>query len=340
MGFRYRKSINLGGGFKINLSKSGLGYSWGVKGFRLTKTAKGTTRTTASIPGTGLAYISETGKKSKDKAKQSATSSAKQSSQTVDDHYFDAQSFENNTANTIVSAGLEDMLTAANKSVKLNILANIGILFFVGYGTYYPIFYIAAILFLGMKIFVRTQGVIDLDYSIDEDQQAAVAERMDSMINITRCEKVWRIIQAGKVSDANYAAGAEANIKRKKCKVSTKAPFPFKTNMEIASFKLGREKLLFFPDKLFIIQGRKIGALNYADINIMEQTTRFVESEKVPKDAKIVDQTWSHVTKSGEPDRRFKNNQQFPVCLYGMIGLQSDQGLNTIIMFSNPDIVS
>ena len=42
MGFRYRKSINLGGGFRINLSKSGVGYSWGVKGYRVTKTAKGT----------------------------------------------------------------------------------------------------------------------------------------------------------------------------------------------------------------------------------------------------------------------------------------------------------
>lgn len=28
MGFRYRKSINLGGGFRINLSKSGIGYSY------------------------------------------------------------------------------------------------------------------------------------------------------------------------------------------------------------------------------------------------------------------------------------------------------------------------
>lgn len=33
MGFRYRKSINLGGGLRINLSKSGIGYSWGVKGY-------------------------------------------------------------------------------------------------------------------------------------------------------------------------------------------------------------------------------------------------------------------------------------------------------------------
>ena len=54
MGFRYRKSINLGGGFRINLSKSGVGYSWGTKGYRITKTASGKTRSTYSIPGTGI----------------------------------------------------------------------------------------------------------------------------------------------------------------------------------------------------------------------------------------------------------------------------------------------
>ena len=41
MGFRYRKSINLGGGFRINLSKSGIGYSWGVKGYRVTIRGRG-----------------------------------------------------------------------------------------------------------------------------------------------------------------------------------------------------------------------------------------------------------------------------------------------------------
>lgn len=40
MGINFRKSINLGGGFRINLSKSGIGYSWGVKGFRVTKQQK------------------------------------------------------------------------------------------------------------------------------------------------------------------------------------------------------------------------------------------------------------------------------------------------------------
>lgn len=31
MGLRFRKSIKLGGGFRLNLSKSGVGYSWGKK---------------------------------------------------------------------------------------------------------------------------------------------------------------------------------------------------------------------------------------------------------------------------------------------------------------------
>lgn len=55
MGFRFRKSVNLGP-LRINLSKSGVGYSVGTKGFRVTKRADGGVQSTASIPGTGLSY--------------------------------------------------------------------------------------------------------------------------------------------------------------------------------------------------------------------------------------------------------------------------------------------
>lgn len=64
MGFRFRKSINFGP-FRINFSKSGVGYSFGGKGFRVTKTADGRTRSTASIPGTGVSYVKEQSSKKK-----------------------------------------------------------------------------------------------------------------------------------------------------------------------------------------------------------------------------------------------------------------------------------
>ncbi len=41
MGLFFKKSINLGGGLKLNLSKSGIGFSFGVKGFRISKNSKG-----------------------------------------------------------------------------------------------------------------------------------------------------------------------------------------------------------------------------------------------------------------------------------------------------------
>lgn len=59
MGFRFRKSVNFGP-LRVNLSKSGVGYSVGGKGFRVTKKANGGIRTTASIPGTGISYVKET----------------------------------------------------------------------------------------------------------------------------------------------------------------------------------------------------------------------------------------------------------------------------------------
>lgn len=61
MGIKFRKSINLGGGTKLNLSKSGVGISTGVKGFRVSKNTSGRSRVTASLPGTGLSYTKEYG---------------------------------------------------------------------------------------------------------------------------------------------------------------------------------------------------------------------------------------------------------------------------------------
>lgn len=58
MGFRFRKTKKIGP-FRITLSKSGISTSVGIKGFRITKTASGKLRTTASVPGTGLSYVSE-----------------------------------------------------------------------------------------------------------------------------------------------------------------------------------------------------------------------------------------------------------------------------------------
>lgn len=56
MGLRFRKSFTFGP-LRINISKSGIGFSLGVKGFRISRSAKGKTQATVSLPGTGLSYV-------------------------------------------------------------------------------------------------------------------------------------------------------------------------------------------------------------------------------------------------------------------------------------------
>lgn len=55
MGFRYRKSLNFGP-FRVNLSRSGLGYSVGGRGFRAGVDSRGRTYTNLGLPDTGVSY--------------------------------------------------------------------------------------------------------------------------------------------------------------------------------------------------------------------------------------------------------------------------------------------
>lgn len=60
MGWSYRKSFSVGP-FRVNMSKSGVGYSVGGRGFRTGVRANGRRYTTASLPGTGLRYTKTSG---------------------------------------------------------------------------------------------------------------------------------------------------------------------------------------------------------------------------------------------------------------------------------------
>jgi tetratricopeptide (TPR) repeat protein len=56
MGFRFYRSVSLGKGVRLNLSKTGVGISAGVPGLRYSVHSSGRTVKTAGIPGTGLYY--------------------------------------------------------------------------------------------------------------------------------------------------------------------------------------------------------------------------------------------------------------------------------------------
>ena len=53
MGWNFRRSVNVGP-FRMNFSKSGIGYSVGTRGLRIGKDGKGRRYSSVSIPHTGI----------------------------------------------------------------------------------------------------------------------------------------------------------------------------------------------------------------------------------------------------------------------------------------------
>ena len=71
MAIRFRKSVSLGNGIKININKKSVGLSLGGKGGRVIFNSSGRITTSSSIPGSGISFHESFSLNSKAKNKQS-----------------------------------------------------------------------------------------------------------------------------------------------------------------------------------------------------------------------------------------------------------------------------
>jgi hypothetical protein len=79
MGFRFRKSVKIAPGVRLNFGKKSTSFSFGGKGARYTVSSTGRKTASFGIPGTGLSYVETIGgkKKGKDKSNMSAAKTKK-----------------------------------------------------------------------------------------------------------------------------------------------------------------------------------------------------------------------------------------------------------------------
>ncbi|BCB91184.1 DUF4236 domain-containing protein [Phytohabitans suffuscus] len=93
----------------------------------------------------------------------------------------------------------------------------------------------------------------------------------------------------------------------------------------------------FLPDRALLRQGSEYAELPYDSLRVSAAPQRFVESGAVPRDSRVVDTTWQYANVRGGPDRRFKNNRQLPVMLYGRLTLHTPAGFYMAWDFSRPE---
>jgi len=181
-----------------------------------------------------------------------------------------------------------------------------------------------------------------LFYELDDEATKAYEAMTHAFDDMMRCSGKWHLQASGVVRDLNtwkHSAGATQTVSSKATTLAYSVPKVIATNITPPSIQAGRQTIHFFPDVAFVVEGNKVGAIGYGNLDVQWKPSPFIEERTVPADAKIIRYTWRYPNKKGGPDRRFSNNYQIPVCLYEEAYFTSKDGLNELIQFSRTGVV-
>jgi len=349
MGFYIRKSVSVGP-FRLNLSKSGLGLSVGVKGFRVGIGPAGQ----YVHMGRGGIYYRKTfsARPQVNHSTVSRDSFQAPTQQMPDDWSLGPMSeFRSVDSLKLMDSDSKELIDELNAKKNLTPLfpfaAAVALILLASLLFMQLPFWLPALLALPSAFGLywlhqrdEVRKTTALFYTLDGGDTGPAFERLcASFETFTRCDGTWRMDGKAKVLDRKYHAGAGHIVGLTKIVPSFQEPPGVRSNIPVPVLPLAENTLYFFPDRI-LVRGRTDGwgAIGWDQLTVSAHETRFIESGTVPHDTEIVDHTWSYVNKNGSPDRRFSNNRQIPVCRYGFLEITSTSGLHEFIYVSRPTV--
>jgi hypothetical protein len=350
VGFRFRRSVRLFPGLRVNLSKSGASLSLGGRGFHYTVGHKGT-RVTAGIPGTGLSWTEYTPHTNHFSAFGSARPNSTPKLAPLlpttpagfsEPPLVPIQSAPAHRINALSTSQLAPILNSAHRRWRLSPLILFAcLLLFIpalssGNQLLLGLVALLTTAFVPLSLFLdRYRRSVKIEYKLEGLANTVAAALAASFGELRNSNSIWSVGAEGQTTDWKRHAGATGLVKRHRIYPQSRRPACIRGRAAFPSVTFGTDEIYFLPDAALFVTPSSIAALRYQDFTAAVHVTRFVEEETVPRDTNVVGETWRYVNKNGGPDRRFSFNKQLPVCLYGELDFQSAGGLNDRLQFSN-----
>lgn len=356
MGFFLRKSFGKGP-FRLNLSKSGLGASFGVKGARLGVNSRG--RSYVHCGREGVYYRKNLGSgPSRSSSKGQRVSSAtapghmnpgpRQAAQpsvppreygVVDRQTIDSGSVSamtDLTAALLLAEVRECHSRVAWFKPILITLSSIALLTLLFTNWAWVLVALIALIAGGTAALIldNRRKRLELNYELEPEYEQAYTRLLKAFDAVRHCSVVWSVDAEGRIENTKMSGGAGRAVSMTAVQVSRALPPSIRSNVLSPKLPVGRQTLYFLPDTVLIYEGTSIGSVGYAELQSTAQSTQMVEFQAIPTDAKVVGETWRYVNKKGGPDLRFKDNRQVPIIECGVLDLRSDSGLRERVQVS------
>lgn len=349
MAWSYRKRLKIIPGVHLNFSKNGVSATIGVRGMSVTYGNRGT-YANIGIPGTGIynRFKISDNKSFYDVPTENLTDPSFTPIVSADILTVGSPNMDGVKELIIKTREQRKEMKADIKSIKGKIKCNLGYRFFLYF--FYPIVK-KKICSINNDLKTQRQTVCELKtqlencyVNLDVDFEPQVLEKyqyfIDSFKNLSQSQKIWHIISTRNISNSERVyrrTSAVADINRVEVKFGSQTLPEIKTKYDVLWLQnRNGHDLYFYPNFLVIYSSQENYAIiDYVDLQLSYQSTRFIETESVPKDSKVVDHTWYKVNKNGTPDRRFKDNYRIPIAAYGELLITNSAGIQEEYNCSN-----
>lgn len=332
MGWSARKSLTFGP-LRVNLSRSGIGLSAGVRGARVSVGPRGTY---VSFGAGGFRYQHKLG----DSRHQQATAHTTVGAPAPSAMGQIATASAATLAQIAPDAALEEVRKRITRTNLFKVYAWSAVIFLLWLvSSPFLLFWLAVVALAGIFVYRwdKDRRTARIFYDVDNDEivgRLALCNAVGESLASAR--SLWRIHSSNRTNQSKYHAGANTLIERHPTRCAPGSIKGLDLNIEPWAISVGSQEFLFLPDRLLVREGKQLAAVPYEWLSAAHRSTSFVEDGPVPPDAKNIGTTWRFVNKSGGPDLRFNNNRQLPVLEYGELALQSGSGMNTLLQASTP----
>jgi hypothetical protein len=247
------------------------------------------------------------------------------------------------TAIELVPSGPGDLVEQLNQAASHVPLSVIALVVLVIFAALVQGVAAMAVLVLGLPGIVwlglrdKARRTVVAFYDVEDEHARWLTDLVAAFEGLASAHRLWRVTEAGNVQTTyqyKVNSGASRIIKRIDARVGLSGPKRLATNIAVPSVTCGRQALHFLPDRLIVRDGRRFSDIAYEALDTSFNAGRFIEDGRVPRDGQQVDTTWRFVNIKGGPDRRYNNNRQLPVMLYGNIEAASQAGLHWVLQCS------
>jgi len=356
MAWRYRKRIKIIPGVHLNLSRSGITTSVGVRGASVTLGKNGSYLNTG-IPGTGIYQ----------RQKLSGSNFNKPSTLNLTPHEINGSEID------IVSSDIQEITSQDMQGIKKAIimagnqrselkkdLVNLRskhrlyqLKLAFSYLLLYGLFIKSISTNIKEDITNQKKAIhrlqleiekcyVNLDIDLDEEFEKTFSKLLDDFNNLCTSNKIWDVTSEQQQNRAITRSSAGTLVKKKEVRFSLKKLDFIKCRFDAMVFENANGADLYFYPNFIVMYSNptKFAIIGIDELEFDTSFVRFTETGSIPKDSKIMHYTWAKVNKNGSPDKRFKGNYQIPVVKYGEFTLQTKTGLHEEYEFSNYELSS